>query len=90
MKIGLPTTSSWPGPVNIDDIHVGVDYIAMQLPDRLCTAKKAKFADWLDHSGCQRSGGATLMGEVVQIYDRIMPTVFEDWYRTHIEEQAKK
>lgn len=90
LKIGLPTISAWPGPVNIDKIHEGVDFLAMQLPGRLCTAVRDTKADQLDHSNCQRSRGATLMGEVVRIYDQIMPTVFEDWYRTHMENQAKK
>lgn len=90
LKIGLPAISAWPGPVNIDDIHAGIDDLVMQLPNKLCSASRDKDSGRSDHSSCKYSKSGDLMGEVVGIYVQILPTVFEESYRRHMEEQARK
>lgn len=90
LKLGLPAIRVWPGPVNADDIHMGIDDMVMQLPDRSCCAKKDRASGRSDHSGCGYGGGADLTREVVGIYDRFLPAVFEESYRKHMEEQARK
>ena len=96
-KIGLPAITAGPGAtVNVDDIHLGIDDMVMQLPDRSCSAPPTDNDNDKDnngrrnHSGCGRGRGAELMREVVGIYAQVLPTVFEESYKRHMEEQSRK
>lgn len=99
LKLNIPALRAWPGPVDTGEISAGIDEMVMQLPDRSCSAKQQQKDDDdgatasgrpPDHSGCGYGGAADLTREVVGIYDRFLPAVFEESYRTHMEEQARK
>ena len=91
VRIGLPAMSAGPGPVNVDDIHLGIDDIVMQLPNRSCSATDEEPGTGRrNHAGCGHAGGANLMREVVGIYARVLPTILEESYKRHMERQARK
>lgn len=90
LKIGVPAIRTLPGPIILDDIHLGIDDMVMQLPTRTCSARKDKGKGRSNHSKCEYSGGGDLLGKVARIYAEILPTIFEESYRKHMEEQARK